>query len=182
MRFRILALLAVLFFGSCGENQYSTDYRCRLTFYSYLHTGNLIESALTPSSGMFVNLSRKLGTVYSLIVTDCNGNKETISITTEVEKPAIENAELGANNSLYVGCSFSNGAFCYDGQCPNCLASGSGYKYPLTFAKDGLWLYCSKCGRSYDLNNYGVVADGEGGLSLLRYRISYGGGVLNIAN
>jgi len=170
----------MLMLQGCAENEYSTKYYCRFTFYSDKHAGNLIEMSLG-SVSEFVMVSRYL-TTPNYIYAVTNTKDEKIYITTEIESNALKNSDLGANNLLILGLSYYETLYAYDGQCPNCLESKNLYKAPLAFDHNGQWVKCAKCGRSYDLNNGGVVADGEGGSSLMKYHISYTGSVLNVAN
>ncbi|MCM1108383.1 MAG: hypothetical protein NC388_04915 [Clostridium sp.] len=69
---------------------------------------------------------------------------------------------------------------CYDLACSNCydqlLISAS-----LQLKESGR-AYCRRCGRTYDLNNGGLVSEGEGGTSLYRYRINFDGQTVVINN
>lgn len=78
-----------------------------------------------------------------------------------------------------------NGQFtlaAYDLVCPECFISTS-IQRSLGVAQNG-WAACSRCGRSYDLNNGGIVVQGETGRKLLRYHVAYSPaqGVLVIQN
>ena len=50
--------------------------------------------------------------------------------------------------------------------------------------KEGGRAVCTRCGRTYDLNNQGIVADGPSGRSLFRYRTNYNafGNTLTVNN
>ena len=50
--------------------------------------------------------------------------------------------------------------------------------------KEGGRAVCTRCGRTYDLNNQGIVADGPSGRSLFRYRANYNafGNTLTVNN
>jgi len=182
----LVALLSVV--SSCNvEDEYSTDYLCHFVFYSQYHAGNIIGGSVNEASmGQFVKISTTVSGNISYITAElASGQSEKIAITSEIETRVFSTYELGAHNALIVGNSIYGGLYAYDGQCPNCLASYSTTKFPLSWTKDsmvGQWVKCSKCGRSYDLNNSGVVADGDGGLSLLRYRAHFDGNVLNVNN
>ena len=73
--------------------------------------------------------------------------------------------------------------YAYDGQCPNCYASEGRPRYPLSLENHGK-ARCSQCKRTYDLNNGGIVTEGEGGKKLERYRASTTGpyGILSVNN
>lgn len=69
---------------------------------------------------------------------------------------------------------------CYDLACPNCYAEYSVARV-LSLADGGL-AKCTRCQRTYDLNNLGIVSAGEKGKKLFRYHIQYGGDLLYISN
>ena len=69
---------------------------------------------------------------------------------------------------------------CYDLACRNCY-----YEYGTTrrmTLKESGYAYCSRCQRTYDLNNTGQVSQGEAGKALFRYRVYYGNNTLSINN
>ena len=88
---------------------------------------------------------------------------------------------IGQDNMLIIGQSYlytnTNGMpelniypvfhhlMIYDGVCPNCLESKS--RMAIDFHE--CISKCSKCGRWYDLSNYGVIIRGSGGKALIRY-------------
>ena len=70
-----------------------------------------------------------------------------------------------------------NVVVCYDLACPNCYEDYNVSK-PLTL-QNGI-ATCAKCSRSYDLNNGGIVSDGNPGKYLFRYRVTYTNNTLNV--
>lgn len=69
---------------------------------------------------------------------------------------------------------------CYDLACRNCYDD-----YVVTrslILQEGGYAYCSRCRRTYNLNNIGMVTDGEPGNPLFRYRVYYGNNTLSINN
>ncbi|MBO4642325.1 MAG: hypothetical protein J5661_05670 [Bacteroidaceae bacterium] len=60
---------------------------------------------------------------------------------------------------------------CFDLACSNCYDEGNIAKRLIL--QEGGFAYCSRCHRTYDLNNLGIVSLGEGGRSLFRYRVNY---------
>lgn len=79
--------------------------------------------------------------------------------------------ELGSTTSLPV---------CYDLACPNCYSD-----YHISRAlqlKEGGHAACVSCGRTYTLNNQGLIGSGGKGASLFRYRITYSGNTMVINN
>ena len=61
---------------------------------------------------------------------------------------------------------------CYDLACRNCYDETGFMTRKLTL-KEGGFAYCSRCGRTYNLNNTGQVSQGPGGKVLYRYRVYY---------
>lgn len=68
---------------------------------------------------------------------------------------------------------------CYDLACPNCYQN---YTITKDLKLEMGYATCTSCRRTYNLNDRGVVATGEGGRSLYRYRTSYIGATLLINN
>ena len=68
---------------------------------------------------------------------------------------------------------------CFDLACSNCYQN---YNITKPLALQEGYAYCRNCKRTYDLNNLGVIAKGEGGRPLYRYRISYVSQTLIINN
>jgi len=61
---------------------------------------------------------------------------------------------------------------CFDRVCPNCFEEG--FSPSLGLRENG-YAYCNRCKRTYDMNNLGIIADGEKGLKMHRYGILYNG-------
>lgn len=70
---------------------------------------------------------------------------------------------------------------CYDLACRNCY-EGTGYMTRRLALREGGYAYCSRCQRTYDLNNTGQVSQGEAGKPLFRYRVYYGSNTLSVNN
>ncbi|MBQ7443027.1 MAG: hypothetical protein IJS59_04055 [Bacteroidaceae bacterium] len=69
---------------------------------------------------------------------------------------------------------------CFDLSCPNCYDN-----YAITKSmtlKEGGRAACASCSRTYDLNTQGIVAQGDPGKSLFRYRVTYAPYTLQINN
>lgn len=161
-----------------GEERYSMDYPCLFTFNTQLH----ITSALTrcldnPGSFVRVDVKKELG-VFNLFIYSNNG-KEQEKITLATDKENYQMGQVGANNSIIIGCSNFNGLKAYDAQCPNCLDAYTGINYPLSFSSNGQTVSCSKCERIYQLNTEGIT---DNGLRLIEYRPRYDGRMLVVRN
>ena len=61
---------------------------------------------------------------------------------------------------------------CYDLCCPNCYYNFNIQKQ-MTLGKNNDTLVCPTCSRTYDLNNMGIVSQGEAGHALFRYSVTY---------
>lgn len=79
--------------------------------------------------------------------------------------------ELGENRCVIT---------CYDLACRNCYDDYVVTR-SLTLQESG-YAYCSRCRRTYNLNNTGQVSEGEPGNPLFRYRVYYGNNTLSINN
>ncbi len=60
---------------------------------------------------------------------------------------------------------------CFDLTCPYCYEEYN-ISHLLQYKRIG-YVDCTSCGRSYDLNNSGIVSSGEAGRPLFRYRVSF---------
>ena len=60
---------------------------------------------------------------------------------------------------------------CFDLTCPNCYNEYN-ITHLMKYTRLG-YVDCTSCGRSYDLNNSGIVSIGEAGRPLFRYRVSF---------
>ncbi len=87
---------------------------------------------------------------------------------------------LGVNNGIIVGFQTFNtqpygGFVAYDAQCPNCVRQSGNYlnpKFPLSMSTSGI-ATCGKCDKKYDLNNGGIIQNGEqGDVGLEKYLAS----------
>ena len=67
--------------------------------------------------------------------------------------------------------SAQSSVVCFDLACPNCYEEAS-ITRDLTLLENQR-AKCGRCGRLYDLNNQGIITDGEQGTSLYRYRVQY---------
>ncbi len=69
---------------------------------------------------------------------------------------------------------------CFDLNCPNCYEQYEGITKRMELS--GSTARCKGCGRTYDLNNLGIVSQGDKGRPLYRYRVSYVGTALVVSN
>ena len=69
---------------------------------------------------------------------------------------------------------------CYDLACPNCYDDFAITKSLRLHV--GSLAYCASCQRSYDLSTQGIVAKGDAGKALIRYRVAYSPYTLQVSN
>lgn len=69
---------------------------------------------------------------------------------------------------------------CFDSACPNCF-DDSGIAKRLTLQENG-FAYCSRCKRKYNLNDSGLLEEGDKGKKLERYKVYYNANTLLINN
>ena len=69
----------------------------------------------------------------------------------------------------------------FDLACPNCNRDDLINK-SLAFRSDRSTVQCSRCQRVYDLNQGGLLVEGDAGIKLYRYRIQYANNTVVISN
>lgn len=160
LSFLICSLLA-----SCSaDNEYST-WSCRFDYNNLVHQDQTLATAMNiDSRGIFCKIWES-GTNYAF-----QNNQNLSSQKPKAEEEKRANFILGLNNGIIVGFqtfnTTPNGGFvAYDAQCPNCVRRENNYlnpKFPLSMSNSGI-ATCGKCGKKYDLNNSGIVQNGEEG-------------------
>lgn len=181
----LMALVVVLSLCGCGaEDLYTSDYACRFVFNTKYHAGTSIETALN-GPGMYTMISAsKIGGVWHIYSTLNDGQDKTEDIRLNTaEENYADYSDLGAANGIIIGLSNFNGLVAWDRQCANCLREHGGLRYPLRWTGNGQSVECVNCGRIYALET-GAVTEGDPGISLFRYRISYAGigSVVSVGN
>lgn len=68
----------------------------------------------------------------------------------------------------------------FDLACPTCYAEAL-IQRSLEMNEQGE-TYCSRCGTTYDLNNFGYPKDGPGTSTMLRYHVQYGNDAMIVSN
>jgi len=177
MKKRLLTFTLLVFLLSCSADQEFSTWPCRFSYDNSLYLDNVLATAMNSGSrGVFCQISEEFraGAVY-LQFTNSNGEKSE-KIETAMERQA--NYVLGLNNGIIVGFQTFNtegayGGFVgYDVQCPNCVRANNNYvspNYPVRMSNSGI-AACSKCSRKYDLNNGGIIQNGqEGDVGLEKY-------------
>ena len=180
---RLLSLLLIAVLAACtGEGNIYREYECYFLFDTFLHPLPCQLTAMLSSNGQFMKVETYVDNGVRHLKTTRNFDNATEDIRLSTERESQLNYALGANNCIIVGVSsYDNVLVAYEGQCSNCLKELGGRKYPLTWQNNGTQLYCSKCKRTYDVNN-AVVVNGTPGIELYRYKAGYDGAILRVWN
>lgn len=159
------------------ENTHSTDYPCRFTFDMSLHQTSVL-TRIIDNPGLYVGVSsRKVKGVTWLTIEPNYGEKEDFALTTEREN-YYSYDNMGAANSLIVGCSNFNGLKAYDRQCPSCLRNSRNPVYSLAFTGNKQKMECKACGRVYELE----TGQSNDGVRLMEYTPRVSGSILTVTN
>ena len=165
----LLAIVCLLLAGCEADNEFST-HACRFSYNNMIHNDPTLASALDANSrGVFCLITEytRAGVRYLQFENNAGMKSEKIETAAEVEAKFI----LGLNNGIIVGfqtlnADDRNGGFvAYDVQCPNCVErenNTANPNYRVTMESSGI-ATCSKCGKKYDMNNSGLVLNGEEG-------------------
>ncbi|MCR4853479.1 MAG: hypothetical protein K5893_07810 [Prevotella sp.] len=185
-KLRLLTILTVVcsLFG-CGETEFEySGHHAYFVFDNSLHLDPTLSSAMNVMSpGIFCRISIQ---EVNRINFDSNQGLSSQATLNAVELK--RRMELGIFNGSGVIVGFATlsqpVAFCvYDAQCPNCYDETMMPRYMLTMDTAGK-ATCKSCGRTYDLNNDGIISSGNNGKKLFHYRAQTTGpfGVLSINN
>ena len=180
---RWLALLLCSLLMACtGDGDIYREYECRFVFDTTLHPLPCQLTAMVSTPGQFMKVETSLDQGVRHLKTTRNFDGATEDIRLNTERESQLSYALGANNCIIVGLSsYDNVLVAYEGQCSNCLKEFGGRRYPLSWQNNGLYLHCSKCSRTYNVNN-GVVAEGTAGIGLYRYKAAFDGSILRVWN
>lgn len=174
----IVLLLCMLSVISCADDVQTTYSRYRAYFYydKVLTTQPLL-AALTGTES-YCSIAFQNGKIRFSSLT--NSYEQAVTSVRRYEKLDTFNGFIvGMANMPELG-ETTLPLLCFDRVCPNCLEEG--YRPSLGLRENG-YAYCSRCKRTYDMNNLGIITDGEKGLKMHRYRIFYDGdNVMEIVN
>ncbi|MDO4929967.1 MAG: hypothetical protein Q4E59_02415 [Bacteroidales bacterium] len=165
---RLLALLFVAGMTSCGtdvDDLYSSH--AAYFYYSHVTTTTPLFTALN-NPGMFCRIHFS-NTAYTF--EGCDGTSYSYTPTTADTYRSHDCLDGFIVGTPAVADLTGSSIVAYDLACPNCYEEYY-ITRRLTFSTTST-VYCSRCKRTYDLNNSGIVTDEGGGTSLFRYRITY---------
>lgn len=174
-----VALAGLLTACTETDNRFSTSYACRFMFNAQLHATSILTRVLD-NPGMFarVKVEKRSGIVHLLVSPNTKDAEEDIALTTEEESRVYQTINVGANQSIFIGCNTTGEWRAYDAQCPWCLENYSGNNYPLTWTS-GSVVECARCKRTYNLNYDGISTDGS---RMLQYKVRSNGTVITVTN
>lgn len=181
----LLAVASTLLTG-CGDaqNEFSSA-PCYVQVDNSKHQDATLASAMNPSSpGVFCIVSRQSKAGATYFAFSNNVGQSSTSIYNAIDKRLT--LVFGLNNGVIVGYgNLSSPAvfYAYDVECPNCFNPQAlpVKSRPLKLSSNGI-ATCAVCKREYNLNNGGVIAKGDGGKKITRYRCATSGpfGVLQV--
>ena len=177
----IIALLTLL--TACGDTEYEySGYPCNFVFNNSVGQSPALTSATNPNSpGIFCRVTLSGGNYFSF--TTNQGLSDRVALTAIDKQRTIK---IGTYNETGIILGYGNlnnppVFYAYDSQCPNCFRNTNLPRYQLTMHTDGT-AECGSCRRKYDMNNGGIVVDGDGGDKLIRYHANVTGGVISVIN
>ena len=167
---RLLSLLLLL--ASCKEDNVNNKY---CNFQAQLTIENIMGTTLhtaCENGGEFCSITSN---GQQLIFTDASNHSKSINIPAEFY---YHKYNLGLSSGYIVGRPSipeigddTPRVICYDRACSNCYQNYNITK-PLVLQVGG-YANCNSCGRTYNLNDCGIVSDGPAGRLLYRYRVYY---------
>lgn len=177
----IILLLVTMVMAGCekAENKYS-NFSAHFT-YTPVNSIPTLYRACT-SYGEFCSITLPIGDVNRFHFTSVHGydvaNRTAIQGYTGFIL-GLSGLIVGLPNIPELG-QIEPTVVCYDLCCPNCYDES--YISREMELREGGYTYCARCRRTYDLNNMGVVSQGDGGRSLFRYMVFYTGNTLAVNN
>ena len=187
----VAGLLSMTLLSACGDMQIQSEFStapCSLFFDNQTeHKDATLAQAMTQYSGVFTTITTttQSGAQYFVFTNNQGGSSRVAFGAKDKLRQQSGQFILGLNGGLIVGYGNStDGVFyAYDRECPNCFDSNALplHSYPLKVNNIGI-ASCSHCHRTYDLNNGGIIASGNGGKKMTRfYAVTTGAyGILNV--
>ena len=163
-------IFTLMLLVACEADQEYSTWPCRFSCNNQIHQDATLATALDPNSrGVFCMITEntRAGVKYLCFKNSDGLESQVPESAEEVEARFI----LGLNNGIIVGYQTLNtdgaygGFIGYDVQCPNCVRRENNTvnpTYRIVMASTGI-ATCSKCGKKYDMNNGGIVLNGEKG-------------------
>lgn len=170
LRPAILLLVAAIALTSCSSDDVDSKYSSYSASFSLSPVNTIAPLTNAMSSyGEFCTITKGTNTYnFHTLTEDASVNRTALSNYKTFICIAgfivgrSSSTELGTGNYNYV---------CYDLACSSCYHDDL-VSRALTLESGGR-AYCSRCKRTYDLNNDGLIVSGNKGTKLERYHINY---------
>lgn len=185
MKKLFIIALAALIVSCTGDEEVQSKYANYTARFSYSPVAACpsLQRACT-GLGEFCMVDRPIDQQQRIRVRDNHGSEPDYINPTALQ--SYSSIVLGLGGSLIVGLpslaelgSEQSVVICYDGVCPNCYTSDHVTKQ---LVLDEGFAECKKCGRTYDLNNQGIVTSEQGGHTLYRYAVGFNGTGVYVSN
>ena len=170
MKWSWLLILGCWLLAACSADEEYSTHACRFSYNNMIHNDVTLASAMDANSrGIFCLITEytRAGVRYLVFENNLGQTSKQQETAEEVEAKFI----LGLNNGIIVGFQTLNtegttGGFVgYDVQCPNCVRRENNTvnpNYRVKMESSGI-ATCTKCGKKYDMNNGGIIQNGEEG-------------------
>lgn len=177
----IIALLTL--FTACGNTDYEySGYPCYFIFNNSASQSPALASATNPNSpGIFCRVTMPNANYFNFNTNQ--GLSDKVALTA-LDKQRTNKLGVYNGTGIIIGYGNLNNPailYAYDSQCPNCFKDTSMPRYQLTMKTNGT-AECGSCHRKYDMNNDGLIIDGDQGDKLIRYHASIAGGIVSVIN
>jgi hypothetical protein len=165
-----LYFFTFLLFSCEAEGEYST-WPCRFAYNNAVYLDATLASAMTADSrGVYCKIWESTQGGVKYLNFQNNHGMSSQKVETAMEQQSNSQFVIGINNGIIVGFQILNtqpygGFVAYDVQCPNCVRRENNTispNYPVIMDSSGI-ATCRKCGKKYDLNNGGIIQNGEEG-------------------
>lgn len=173
----ILLSMCLISFLSCSDDEATSTYSRReyvFCYFSVLQYTELFN--VMGNYGQFATLRKRIVNGVTSVTITCE-----VSSTDYILDALSKNFGFGLGG-LILGTNNYGEPMCYDLACPICDRAETRLALKNGYAK------CSKCGVSFDLNNYGVIHQTPENAELIkprglyRYRINFDGTTVNAYN
>ncbi|MBP3828116.1 MAG: hypothetical protein ILA07_08765 [Prevotella sp.] len=178
-------ILPCLLLTACGGDEFEySRYQAFFIFDNQQHLDPTLSSAMNPlAPGIYCRITTS-GNQYFLFTNNQGQSSRQTMNAIDKQRSCI----LGIYNEtgIYVGYGTLNDPptfYAYDALCPNCYKETGLMRNVLSVNSSGL-ASCGRCKRTYDMNNMGIITQGEAGEKLIRYRAATTGpnGILSVNN
>ena len=167
----LFAMLSLL--SACGDSQH--EYTINVAYFVFDNSkhqdATLAASMNVNSPGIFCRVSQSMQEGVTRF--NFENNAGVSSSVPANANDQLRRVILGHNNGIIVGfgnMSMPATFYVYDRECPNCFDPTAipMKSKPLSMSNNGL-ATCAVCHRQYDMNNGGIIVNGDGGNKMTRY-------------